>query len=174
MRENSWPTARQGTDPNPSGSPIASLACTDARISGAQMVGGSHSTCSCAANPPHSAGIRPRQVPRRSTTEIPDPESVHLPAVQRRATDLPWAAGTSSRHGVFRSLIIPGLQFAYHESSFFLVRLLQAFSSIALAPDAQPLEARPPAEWASSMNSRIRREKIRPKTHLTLYVQVRD
>ncbi|KAJ3501438.1 hypothetical protein NMY22_g18926 [Coprinellus aureogranulatus] len=64
-----------------------------------------------------------------------------------------------------------GQQFAYHEASFFLVRLLQAFSSISLAPEAQPVDSRPPAEWASSPDLRIRREKVKPKTHLTLYVQ---
>lgn len=64
-----------------------------------------------------------------------------------------------------------GQQFAYHEASFFLVRFLQNFSTISLAPEAQPLESRPPAQWASSPNQRVRNEKIKPKAHLTMYVQ---
>ncbi|KAJ7031191.1 hypothetical protein C8F04DRAFT_960701, partial [Mycena alexandri] len=39
--------------------------------------------------------------------------------------------------------------FAYLESSFFLVRLLQGFSSFTLAPDAQPADTKPPASWKS-------------------------
>ncbi|KAJ2932579.1 hypothetical protein H1R20_g4532, partial [Candolleomyces eurysporus] len=64
-----------------------------------------------------------------------------------------------------------GQQFAYHEASFFLVRLLQNFASISLAPEAQPLDSKPPAEWATSENSRIRREKVKPKAHLTMYIE---
>ena len=63
-------------------------------------------------------------------------------------------------------------QFAYHEASFFLIRLLQNFSSISLATDAQPLDSRPPAEWAEDKEGRKGREKVCPKTHLTMYVQV--
>lgn len=65
-----------------------------------------------------------------------------------------------------------GQQFAYHEASFFLVRLLQNFSSIFLASHAQPPESRAPAIWATEdRTGRKGREKIRPKTHLTMYVQ---
>jgi hypothetical protein len=54
-----------------------------------------------------------------------------------------------------------------------LVRLLQNFSSFALAPDAQPPASRPPQSWALDTDDiRKAREKIRPKNHLTLYVQV--
>ncbi|KAL0958726.1 hypothetical protein HGRIS_014056 [Hohenbuehelia grisea] len=63
-----------------------------------------------------------------------------------------------------------GQQFAYHESSFFLVRLLQAFADIELAPDSQPPESRAPAEWAGAPG-RKGREAIQPKAHLTLYAQ---
>ncbi|PPQ86757.1 hypothetical protein CVT25_012402 [Psilocybe cyanescens] len=65
-----------------------------------------------------------------------------------------------------------GQQFAYHETSFFLVRLLQHFSDISLASDAQPPKSRPPASWAEDKgNERKMREKIKPKAHLTMYVQ---
>ncbi|KAL6302781.1 cytochrome P450 monooxygenase [Sparassis latifolia] len=63
-----------------------------------------------------------------------------------------------------------GQQFAYNEMSFFMVRLLQAFDHIELAPDAQPTESRPPASWATS-TGRKAVEKIRPKSELTMYVQ---
>ncbi|KAJ7775357.1 cytochrome P450 [Mycena metata] len=67
--------------------------------------------------------------------------------------------------------ICPGQQFAYHEASFFLVRLLQTFSSIALAPDAQPPAARPPAVWQTDDKSGWKaHEKIRPRSHLTMFV----
>ncbi|KAJ7848078.1 cytochrome P450 [Mycena leptocephala] len=58
-----------------------------------------------------------------------------------------------------------GQQFAYHEASFFVVRLLQTFSSIALAPDAQPPPSRKthdPVGWKAY-------EKIRPRSHFTMY-----
>ncbi|KAJ7065671.1 cytochrome P450 [Mycena amicta] len=67
-----------------------------------------------------------------------------------------------------------GQQFAYHESSFFLIRLLQTFSSIALDLDAQPPAARPPAVWTQEgqdVSGWKAREKVRPKSHLTLYVK---
>ncbi|KAL0949003.1 hypothetical protein HGRIS_009102 [Hohenbuehelia grisea] len=61
-----------------------------------------------------------------------------------------------------------GQQFAYHESSFFLVRLLQAFSDIQLAPDAQPAGSRAPPEWKGAPGTKGK-ETIQPKSHLTLY-----
>ncbi|KAJ7261062.1 cytochrome P450 [Mycena rebaudengoi] len=65
-----------------------------------------------------------------------------------------------------------GQQFAYHESSFFLVRLLQTFAHIALAPDAQPPNTRPPAAWAADDTLGWKaHEKVHPKSHLTMFVQ---
>ena len=65
-----------------------------------------------------------------------------------------------------------GQQFAYNEMSFFLIRLLQHFSHMELDLTAQPPYARPPPEWANDEGHRGK-EKIFPKAHLTLYVQVR-
>ncbi|KAJ6624157.1 cytochrome P450 [Mycena sp. CBHHK59/15] len=64
-----------------------------------------------------------------------------------------------------------GQQFAYQEASFIVVRLLQTFSKISLAPTAQPPESRVPDHWAQedAMGWK-RREKIRPKADLSLYV----
>ncbi|TFY69315.1 hypothetical protein EVG20_g3200 [Dentipellis fragilis] len=53
-----------------------------------------------------------------------------------------------------------GQQFAYNEVSFFIVRLLQSFDSITLDLDAQPPSSLAP--WND-------KEKIKFKTHLTLY-----
>ncbi|KAG2003559.1 cytochrome P450 [Coprinopsis cinerea AmutBmut pab1-1] len=63
-----------------------------------------------------------------------------------------------------------GQQFAYHEASFFLIRLLQQFSKFSLAPDAQPAETIPPASW-KTCEGRKGMEKIWPGTNLTLIVK---
>ncbi|KAI0029775.1 cytochrome P450 [Vararia minispora EC-137] len=53
-----------------------------------------------------------------------------------------------------------GQQFAYNEASVFLVRLLQQYSGVQLAPDVQPPESR--SRWPG-------REKVWMKAHLTMY-----
>ncbi|CAA7270247.1 unnamed protein product [Cyclocybe aegerita] len=63
-----------------------------------------------------------------------------------------------------------GQQFAYNEASFFLVRLLQNFSSITLDLDAQPAHSRAPPEWAKE-EGRKGKEKVRPMAHLTMYLE---
>ena len=60
-----------------------------------------------------------------------------------------------------------GQQFAYHEVSFFLIRLLQQFSSITHDLVAQPPEHRPPAAWKGSDGPKGR-DKIRMKTTVTM------
>jgi hypothetical protein len=62
-------------------------------------------------------------------------------------------------------------QFAYNEISFFLVRLLQNFHQITLAPDAQPATSLPPKGWAKSAGF-SEDEKVWPKSHLTMYIRV--
>ncbi|KAJ6601659.1 cytochrome P450 monooxygenase pc-2 [Mycena sp. CBHHK59/15] len=80
---------------------------------------------------------------------------------------LPFSAGVL----ISLSTLTPQSQFAYHEASFFLVCLLQTFSTISLAPEAQPPDSRPPASWAKEDKIGWKsREKIRPKSHLTLFV----
>ncbi|KAF8643425.1 hypothetical protein AX16_009034 [Volvariella volvacea WC 439] len=61
-----------------------------------------------------------------------------------------------------------GQQFAYNETSFMLIRLLQNFSQFNLDLDAFPSETRPPKEW-SGCPGRKGIEKIYPRMHLTLY-----
>ncbi|KAF8585830.1 cytochrome P450 [Ramaria rubella] len=64
-----------------------------------------------------------------------------------------------------------GQQFAYHETSFFLVRLLQRYDHIELAPECQPPNTRPPHSWQdpSPLNKRRPLEKCFMRSHLTLY-----
>ncbi|KXN91297.1 Cytochrome P450 52A3-A [Leucoagaricus sp. SymC.cos] len=63
-----------------------------------------------------------------------------------------------------------GQQFAYNEASFFLIRLLQRFSSFSLEPRAQPPDSFPNPEWAGCPGPQGR-DRIRLKTHLTMYVK---
>ncbi|KAJ7861903.1 cytochrome P450 [Mycena leptocephala] len=58
--------------------------------------------------------------------------------------------------------------FAYNEMSFFMIRLLQNFSSVSLHPEAAPPHGRVPADW-SGKPGRKGIEQFRPKSHLTLY-----
>ncbi|KAG9032610.1 hypothetical protein FRB95_001196 [Tulasnella sp. JGI-2019a] len=64
-----------------------------------------------------------------------------------------------------------GQQFAYNEISFFLIRFLQQFEQIELAPDAHPPGALPPAEWKTHPPSGTRAayEKVWPKSDITTY-----
>ncbi|EJF62806.1 cytochrome P450 monooxygenase pc-3 [Dichomitus squalens LYAD-421 SS1] len=62
-----------------------------------------------------------------------------------------------------------GQQFAYNEMSFFMIRLLQNFSSMELDLTAQPQDSRPPPEWATEGEGRKAKEQIAPKSHFTLY-----
>ncbi|KAF8843740.1 cytochrome P450 [Paxillus ammoniavirescens] len=61
-----------------------------------------------------------------------------------------------------------GQQFAYNEISFMLIRLLQHFTSMSLAQEAQAPGTLPPAAWAEA-DGRKAREKCFPKMHLTMY-----
>ncbi|KDQ55308.1 hypothetical protein JAAARDRAFT_333277 [Jaapia argillacea MUCL 33604] len=62
-----------------------------------------------------------------------------------------------------------GQQFEYNEMSCFLIRLFQAFSSIALSPSSHFPGTLPPPEW-SSAKGRMSIERIWPKSHLTMYL----
>ncbi|OCH92180.1 cytochrome P450 [Obba rivulosa] len=61
-----------------------------------------------------------------------------------------------------------GQQFAYNESSFFLIKLLQHFSEMSLDTEAQPADSRPPADWAKD-SGRKGMEQLIPRVHLTMY-----
>ena len=60
------------------------------------------------------------------------------------------------------------LQFAYHEATYFLVRLLQEFTGFSLDKSNN---VQPPAEWAGCEGLKGT-EKVHPGTHLTMFVKV--
>ena len=55
--------------------------------------------------------------------------------------------------------------------SSMLIRLLQHFDTISLAPDAQAPDTLPPLAWAEA-EGRKATEKIFPKARLTMYAHV--
>ncbi|OBZ76922.1 hypothetical protein A0H81_03460 [Grifola frondosa] len=59
-------------------------------------------------------------------------------------------------------------RFAYNEMSFFIIRLLQNFSTMSLDLPAQPPDSLPPAEWKNA-KGRKALEQIFPKVHIGLY-----
>ncbi|PIL36945.1 cytochrome P450 [Ganoderma sinense ZZ0214-1] len=63
-----------------------------------------------------------------------------------------------------------GQQFAYNEMSFFMIRLLQNFSSMELDLTAQPADSLPPPEWAEGEGRRAK-EQLMPKAHFTLFAR---
>ncbi|KAF8816540.1 cytochrome P450 [Phlegmacium glaucopus] len=60
-----------------------------------------------------------------------------------------------------------GQQFAYHEATYFLIRLLQQFTGFALDKSEN---LQPPADWAACDGMKGT-EKVVPAAHLTLYVR---
>ncbi|KAK0439708.1 cytochrome P450 [Desarmillaria tabescens] len=64
-----------------------------------------------------------------------------------------------------------GQQFAYNEASYYLIRLLQTFSSFSLAMDAQPAEGIPPKSWKMTPGTTKGRDKIMFGLHLTMYAK---
>jgi hypothetical protein len=81
------------------------------------------------------------------------------------------STGARFRSSVLQQILTPSVQFAYHETSFFLVRLLQQFSGFSLAPDAQPADTLPPTSWKTCEGTKGS-DKIRLGTHLTMFVKV--
>lgn len=133
---------------------------------------------------PHKPGDPPFYIPRNTKViysvfwmhrrtdlwgpdaEVFDPdrfidERLHKYLVPNPFIFLPFNAGPR---------ICLGQQFAYHEVSFFLVRLLQRFVAFSLALDAQPQGTLPPAEWSKRSGTQGT-DKIWPASHLTLYVK---
>ncbi|THV00132.1 hypothetical protein K435DRAFT_657669, partial [Dendrothele bispora CBS 962.96] len=64
-----------------------------------------------------------------------------------------------------------GQPFAYHEASFFLVRLLQRFGRIELLKEAIPLAVKAPKEWKEKGVIKAR-ERVQMRSHLMMYVVV--
>lgn len=51
------------------------------------------------------------------------------------------------------------------------MRLLQRFDAFKVEVGAMPESARVPEDWKDARDSRKKKEKIKPKSHLTLYAQ---
>ncbi|KAK0213265.1 cytochrome P450 [Desarmillaria ectypa] len=64
-----------------------------------------------------------------------------------------------------------GQQFAYNEASYYLIRLLQNFSSFSLATEAQPSESIPPKSWTPAPGTTKGRDRIMFGIHVTLYAK---
>ncbi|KAJ2930675.1 hypothetical protein H1R20_g6407, partial [Candolleomyces eurysporus] len=60
-----------------------------------------------------------------------------------------------------------GQQFAYHETSFFLIRLLQQFTNLKHVPEAQPTSSLPPPEWKLASGTKGT-DDFRIKSYLTM------
>ena len=60
-------------------------------------------------------------------------------------------------------------QFAYHEATYFLVRLLQEFTGFTLD---KSLNVQPPTEWAGVCDGLKGTDKVHPGSHLTMFVRV--
>lgn len=102
------------------------------------------------------------------TADVFDPERFIDSRVKKYLTPnpfifLPFNAGPR---------ICLGQQFAYHETSYFLIRLLQQFQSISLDLSVQPEWAAPPKEWKMYGVGTQKTDKIRMKSYLTMSVVV--
>ncbi|KAK0213268.1 cytochrome P450 [Desarmillaria ectypa] len=64
-----------------------------------------------------------------------------------------------------------GQQFAYNKASYYLIRLLQNFSSFSLTTDAQPSEGIPPRSWTPAPGTTKGRDRIMYGIHITLYAK---
>ncbi|KAG8855030.1 hypothetical protein FRB96_007225 [Tulasnella sp. 330] len=62
-----------------------------------------------------------------------------------------------------------GQQFAYNEISYFLIRFLQRFQHVDLAPEGHPEGTLPPKEWLQHVGTRKPIEKIWPRSYITIY-----
>ncbi|KIY51977.1 cytochrome P450 monooxygenase CYP63 [Fistulina hepatica ATCC 64428] len=66
--------------------------------------------------------------------------------------------------------IVSCQDYAYNQASYFLVRLLQRFNAITLAPECQPKGSLPPPEW-KHLRGRQSYEAIWPAAALTLFIK---
>ncbi|KAJ7078425.1 cytochrome P450 monooxygenase CYP63 [Mycena belliarum] len=98
--------------------------------------------------------------------DVFDPERWLVPArvaafVENPTMYAPFSAGPR---------ICLGQNYALNEAAYALVRLLQEFDSVALAPEAQPAGSLPPPEW-KARRGRQAVERVWPAAALTLYVK---
>ena len=120
----------------------------------------------------YSGCVRSGSVPRRPRSQVHHPQPFHIPAFQRRPTDMLGATGRRSLSALELNNADDVLEFAYHETSFFLIRLLQQFSSISHVLEAQPPSSRSPPEWKNAPGTKGT-DKVRIKSYLTMSMMVR-
>ena len=120
---------------------------------------------------PSSTHIRSWSFPWWKSTQISNPEPLYFLSFQRRTSYLSRTTGiqyTCSIQTDSTFYLYHFLQFAYHEATFFLTRLLQQFTGFAL-DKSENLQT--PAKW-TSCDGLKGTEKVYPASHLTLYVKV--
>jgi len=64
-----------------------------------------------------------------------------------------------------------GQQFAYNETSYFLIKFLQSFTDLQMAWDVQPESSKPPADWVPVPGTTKGRDKVLQSSHLTMNVK---
>ncbi|KAJ3755884.1 cytochrome P450 [Lentinula raphanica] len=67
-----------------------------------------------------------------------------------------------------------GQQFAYNETSYFLIKFLQAFTDFQIAWDVQPESSKPPVDWQPVPGTTKGRDKVLHASHLTMNIKVRS
>ena len=119
-----------------------------------------------------STRIRSWSLPGWKIAQIFNPEPFHILPFQCRTS---YLSRTTSIPPTFqltwilkKPLLISISQFAYHEATYFLVRLLQQFTGFALE---QSENLKTPAEWAGCDGLKGT-EKVFPASHLTMYIKV--
>ncbi|KAF5329227.1 hypothetical protein D9619_009315 [Psilocybe cf. subviscida] len=110
--------------------------------------------------PATSTGMKPIYLPA-DTTCIYSTMNMH------RRTDLWGPDALTFDPDRFLDERLHKYLFAYHEATFFLVRLLQQYTGFKLDDS---LNATPPTEW-QTRDEYMQKEKIHPMAHLTMYVK---
>ncbi|KAJ3842739.1 cytochrome P450 monooxygenase pc-2 [Lentinula raphanica] len=64
-----------------------------------------------------------------------------------------------------------GQQFAYNETSYFLIKFLQAFTDFQIAWDKQPECSKPPVDWQPVPGTTKGRDKVLHASHLTMNIK---
>ena len=125
-----------------------------------------------------SPRIRSWSLPGWKSEEIFNPKPLHFLSFQRRTSHLSGTTGIVALTTHFFVTVNIGnsvnvifffvSQFAYHEATFFLIRLFQQFTGFALDNSAN---IKTPADWATCDGLKAT-EKVYPAAHLTMFVRV--
>ncbi|KAF8985726.1 hypothetical protein BDQ17DRAFT_1436538 [Cyathus striatus] len=114
---------------------------------------------------------RVRPDPNGKPVDIPAGASVRYSVMMMHTRKDLWGPdGQQVLFPSFPSLLPPTaiiFKFAYIQISYLLICILQSFLSFTTCPDAFPLDARPPKEWARK-EGRKGKEKFKPLFALTM------